>query len=73
MRATLMWVSVEVVDGVRIVQCHAIINVVIGVRVMQYHTIIDVAIGVRIMLLSPRNHVQSTILNFPLRVPILNL
>ena len=36
MRATLMWVSVEVVVGVRIVQCHAIMNVVIGVRVMQY-------------------------------------
>ena len=30
-----MWVSVEVVVGVRIVQCHAIMNVVIGVRVMQ--------------------------------------
>ena len=34
MRATLMWVSVEVVVGVRIVQCHAIMDVVIGVRVM---------------------------------------
>ena len=58
MRATLMWVSVEVVVGVRIVQCHAIIDVVIGVRVMQYHAIIDV---------------QSTIMNFPLLVPILIL
>ena len=48
MRATLMWVSVEVVR--RIVQCHAIMDVVIGVRVMQYHAIIDVVIGVRVML-----------------------
>ena len=32
-----MWVSVEVVIGVRIVQCHAIMNVVIGVRVMLCH------------------------------------
>ena len=29
-----MWVSVEVVVGVRIVQCHAVMDVVIGVRVM---------------------------------------
>ena len=40
---------------------------------MQCHASMDVVIGVRIMLLSPRNHVQSTILNFPLRVQILNL
>ena len=39
-----------VVVGVRIVQCHAIMNVVFGVRVMQYHAIIDVVIGVRVML-----------------------
>ena len=50
MRAALMWMSVEVVSGVRIVQCHAIIDVVIDVRVMQCHAIIDVVIGVRIML-----------------------
>ena len=68
MRATLMCVSVEVVIGVRIVQCHAIINVAIGVRVMHYHAIIDVVIGVR-----ASNHVQSTIMNFPLLVPILIL
>ena len=37
MRATLMWVSVEVVVGVRIVQCHAIMDVVIGVGVMLCH------------------------------------
>ena len=43
-------VSVEVVVGVRIVQCHAIMDVVIGVRVMQHHAIIDVVIGVRVML-----------------------
>ena len=45
-----MWMSVEVVSGVRIVQCHAIIDVVIDVRVMQCHAIIDVVIGVRVTL-----------------------
>ena len=45
-----MWMSVEVVSGVRIVQCHAIMDVVIDVRVMQCHAIIDVVIGVRVML-----------------------
>ena len=65
--------SVEVIIGVRIVQCHAIMNVVIGVRVMQYHAIIDVVIGVPRYALSPSNHVQSTIMNFPLLVPILIL
>ena len=40
----------EVVSGVRIVQCHAIMDVVIDVRVMQCHAIIDVVIGVRVML-----------------------
>ena len=49
MRATLMWMSVKVVSGVRIVQCHAIIDVVIDVRVMQCHAIIDVVIDVRVM------------------------
>ena len=44
-----MWMSVEVVRGVRIVQCHAIIDVVVDVRVMQCHAIIDVVIGVRVM------------------------
>ena len=44
MRATLMWVSVEVVSGVRIVQCHAIIDVVVDVRVMLCHATIDVVI-----------------------------
>ena len=68
MRAQALWMSVEVVVGVRIVQCHAIMIVVIGVRVMQYHAIIDVVIGVRVMLLSPSNHVQSTIMIFPLLV-----
>ena len=63
MRATLMWVSVEVVSGVRIVQCHAIIDVVIDVRVMQCHAIIDVVIGVRVMLLSP-SHRQFWIFHF---------
>ena len=50
MRATLMWMSVEVVSGVRIVQCHAIIDVVIDVRVILCHAIIDVVIGVRVTL-----------------------
>ena len=58
MRATLMWISVKVVGGVRIVQCHAIIDVVIGVRVMLCHALTDV---------------HSTIINFPLLVPILIL
>ena len=47
---TLMWMSVEVVSGVRIVKCHAIMDVVIDVRFMQCHAIIDVVIGVRVML-----------------------
>ena len=37
MRATFMWVSVEVVIGVRVMQYHAIMDVVIGVRVMLCH------------------------------------
>ena len=70
-----MWMSVEVVSGVRIVQCHAIMNVVIGVRVMQYHAIIDVVIGVRVMLCHQAKDDSgfSTFLNFPLRVQILIL
>ena len=60
MRATLMWISVEVVSGVRTVQCHAIIDVVIGVRVVLCHQAID-------------NPSFSTFLNFPLRVQILIL
>ena len=50
LRATLMWMSVEVVSGVRIVQCHAIIDVVIDVRVMHCHAIMDFVIGVHVML-----------------------
>ena len=71
MRATLMWISVEVVSGVRIVQCHAIIDVVIDVRVMQCHAIIDVVIGVRVMLCHQAIDKSgfSTFLNFPLYVP----
>ena len=55
-----MWMSVEVVSGVRIVQCHAIIDVVIGVRVMLCHQAMD-------------GSGFSTFLNFPHRVPILIL
>ena len=75
MRAQALWVSVEVVVGVRIVQCHAIIDVVIGVRVMLCHAIIDVVIGVRVMLCHQAidNSGFSIFQNFPLRVPILIL
>ena len=68
MRATLMWMSVDVVSGVRIVQCQATMNVVIDV-------IIDVVIGVRVMLChqAEENSGFSTFLNFPLRVQILIL
>ena len=52
--------SVEVVSGVRIVQCHAIIDVVIDVRVMLCHAIIF-------------NSGFSTFVNFPLRDQILIL
>ena len=70
-----MWMSVEVVSGVRIVQCHAIIDVVIDIRVMQCHAIIDVVSGVRVMLCHQAidNSGFSTFLNFPLRVQILIL
>ena len=67
-----MWVSVEMVVGVCIVQCHAIMNVVIGVRVMQYHNHRCCHWRPR-HALSPNNHVPSTIMNFPLFVPILIL
>ena len=50
-----MWMSVDVVSGVRIVQCHAIIDVAIGVRVMLCHQAMD-------------KSGFSTFLNFPLRV-----
>ena len=64
-----------IVGGVRIVQCHAIIDVVIDVRVMLCHAIIDVVIGVRVMLCHQAidNSGFSTFLHFPLRVPILIL
>ena len=70
-----MWVSVEVVSDIRIIQCHAIIDVVIDVRVMQCHAIIDVVIGVRVMLCHQAidNSGFFTFLNFPLRVQILIL
>ena len=42
---TLMWMSVEVVSGVRIVQCHAIMDVVIDVRVMQCHAILMLSLA----------------------------
>ena len=60
MRAQALWISVEVVSGVRIVQCHAIIDVVIDVRVMLCHQAMD-------------NSGFSTLLNFLLRVQIVIL
>ena len=70
-----MWMSVEVVSGVRTVQCHAIMDVVIDVRVMLCHQAMDVVIGVRVMLCHQAidNSGFSTFLNFPLRVQILIL
>ena len=67
--------SVEVVSGERIVQCHATIDVVIDVRVMQCHASMDVVIGVRVMLCHKAidNSGFSTFLNFPLRVQIIIL
>ena len=50
MHTMLMWMSVEVVASVRIVQCHAIMNVVIDVRVMECHASMDVLIGIHIVL-----------------------
>ena len=49
LRTMFMWMSVEVVSGVRIVQCHAVIDVVIDVRVMECHASMDVVIGVPVM------------------------
>ena len=75
MRTTLLWMSVEVVSGVRIVQCHAIIDVAIDVRVMECHASMNVVIGVRVVLCHQAidNSGFSTFLNFPLRVQILIL
>ena len=50
MRTMLMWMSVEVVSGVRIVRCHAIFDVVIDVRVVECHAGMDVVIGIRVVL-----------------------
>ena len=50
MCTTLMWMSVEVVSGVRIVQWRAIIDDVIDVRIMECHASMDVVIGVRVVL-----------------------
>ena len=42
--------SVDVVAGVRIVRCHAIMNDVIDVRVMECHASIHVVIGISVVL-----------------------
>ena len=72
MRTHVQW---EVVSGVCIVQCHAIIDVVIDVRVVECHASMDVVIGVLVVFCHQAidNSGFSTILNFPLRVQILNL
>ena len=57
MRTTLMWMSVQVVAGVRIVQCHAIMDVVIDVRVMGCHASMDVVTGVRVVLCHQAIHI----------------
>ena len=62
----------EVVAGVRIVRCHAIMNVVIDVRVMECHASMDVVIGVRVVLRYPLMDFPL-FLNFPLSVRILVL
>ena len=75
MRTTLMWMSMEVVSGVRIVQGHAIIEAVFDVRVMECHASMDVVIRVRVVLCHQAidNSGFSTFLKFPLRVQILIL
>ena len=50
MRTTLMWMSVEVVAGVRIVQCHALKDFVSHLRFMECHASMDVVIGVRVVI-----------------------
>ena len=45
--------SVDVVAGVRIVRCHAIMNDVIDVRVVECHANIHVVIGIRVVLCHP--------------------
>ena len=67
--------SVEVVSGVRVMECHASMDVVIGIRVMLCHQAMDVVTGVRVVLchLAIDNSGFPTFLNFLLRVPILIL
>ena len=45
--------SVDVVAGVRIVKCHAIMNDVIDVRIVECHASINVVIGIRVVLCHP--------------------
>ena len=75
MPTVLMWMLMEVVSGVRIVECHAITDVVIDFRVMEYHASMDVVSGARVVLCHQvTDHSGfSTFQNFPLRVQILNL
>ena len=75
MRARALWISGGARWCLHRAVPRAIIDVVIGVRVMQCHAIIDVVIGVRVMLCHQAidNLGFSTLLNFPLRVQILIL
>ena len=45
--------SMDVVAGVPIVKCHAIMNDVIDVRIVECHASIHVVIGIRVVLCHP--------------------
>ena len=45
--------SVDVVAGVRIARCHAIMNDVIDVRIVECHASIHVVIGIHVVLCHP--------------------
>ena len=47
---------VDVVAGVRIVRCHAIMNHVIDVHIVECHASIHVVIGIRVVLCHPLVH-----------------
>ena len=51
--------SMDVVENVRIVRCHASIDVVIDVRIVECHASVNVVIGIRVVLCHP-------LIDFPL-------
>ena len=63
--------SVDVVAGVRIVRCHAIMNDVIDVRAVERHASIRVVIGIRVVLCHPL--IDFPLSGFSLRAQILIL